>query len=120
MISSQKGDFEMGLGKTFRKSVKSTKDLATTYQVCKKLCEDGKLKMKQDELNSETFLIQAAEPMKWITTNWPNSIALKGEVFDGKVIVSLEAESKGTSITQDKNISDFLNNFADSLENYVS
>lgn len=110
----------MGLGKTFRKSVKSSKELATTYQVCKKLCEDGKLKMKQDDVNAENFTIHASEPMKWITTNWPNSILIKGEVFDGAVIVSLEAESKGTSITQDKNISDFLNNFADSLETYVS
>jgi hypothetical protein len=110
----------MGLGKTFRKTVKSTKDLATTYQVCKKICEDGKLKMKQDEVNADNFTIHAAEPMKWITTNWPNSILLKGEIFEGKVLVNLEAESKGTSITQDKNISDFLNNVADSLETYVS
>ena len=110
----------MGLGKTFRKTVKSSKDLTTTYQACKKLCEDGKLKMKQDEVNTNGFTIHAAEPMKWMTTNWPNSILCKGEIFDGKVLVNLEAESKGTSITQDKNISDFLNNFADSLETHVS
>jgi len=110
----------MGLGKTFRKTVKSSKDLATTYKVCMKLCKDGKLKIKQDDVYSNIFKVQAAEPMKWMTTNWPNSILIKGEIFEGKVMVSLEAESKGTSITQDKNIADFLDNFADSLKTYVA
>jgi hypothetical protein len=110
----------MGLGKTFRKSVKSKKSLESTYQICKKLCEDGNLKMKTDSLSGDRFEILASEPMKWMTTNWPNSILAKGEIFEGEVIVSLQAESKGTSITQDKNISDFLDNFAESLNTYVS
>jgi len=36
----------------------------------------------------------------------------RGEIVEGKGMVSLEAASKGTSITQDKNISDFLDNVA--------
>jgi hypothetical protein len=111
---------KMGLGKTFRKSVKSGKNLQSTYEVCKKLCLDSKLNMKQDEISESEFVINASEPMKWLSTNWPNSILMRGEVFDDKVMVSLEAESKGVSITQDRNIADFLDNFAESLEKYVS
>ena len=109
----------MGLGKTFSKTVKSSKDLSQTFQICKKLCQDGNLKFKSESLVNSTFEIHATEPMKWLTTNWPNNIKFKGELFDGAVIVRLEAASNGTSITQDKNISDFLDNFADSLTAYV-
>lgn len=109
----------MGLGKTFTRTVKSTKDLMGTYKVCMKLCTDGKLKIKSDDSSASGFEIHAAEPMKWITTNWPNNIKFIGEVFEGAVVVRLEATSNGTSITQDKNISDFLENFSTSLSSYV-
>lgn len=109
----------MGLGKTFSKTVKSSKDLKQTYEICKKLCLDGKLKIKSDSYDVVKFEIHGAEPMKWLTTNWPNNIKFKGELYEGSVVVRLEAESNGTSITQDKNISDFLDNFADSLSAYV-
>ena len=109
----------MGLGKTFTRSIKSTKDLTSTYNICKKLCVDGKLKLKSDAASPTGFEIHAAEPMKWLTTNWPNNIRFIGEVFDGAVIVRLEATSNGTSITQDKNISDFLDNYSASLTTYV-
>jgi hypothetical protein len=59
----------MGLGKTFTKTIKSTKDLESTYKVCKKLCSDGNLKIKSDSLSTSGFEIHASEPMKWITTN---------------------------------------------------
>jgi hypothetical protein len=109
----------MGLGKTFTKTIKSTKDLDSTYKVCMKLCSDGKLKIKSDTSTSAGFEIHASEPMKWITTNWPNNIKFVGELFDGAVIVRLEATSNGTSITQDKNISDFLDNYSESLKSFV-
>lgn len=110
----------MGLGKTFSKTVKSTKDLAQTYKICQKLCSDANMKIKSESSSDTTFEIHAAEPMKWLTTNWPNNIKFKGELFEGSVIVRLDAASNGTSLTQDKNISDFLDNFADSLTAYVA
>jgi hypothetical protein len=110
----------MGLGKTFTKTLKSNKDLKGTYDVCKKLCNDGKLKLKSDVFSQSGFEVHATEPMKWLTTNWPNNIRFIGEVFDGAVIVRLEATSNGTSITQDKNIADFLDNYSSSLNSYLS
>lgn len=109
----------MGLGKTFTRTVKSTRDLETTYKACKKLCSDGGLKLKSDSLSGSGFEIHGSEPMKWLTTNWPNNIKFVGELFDGAVIVRVEAASNGTSITQDKNISDFLENYSTSLSSYV-
>jgi len=113
------GGKEMGLGKTFTKTIKSTKDLAQTFEICKKICDDGKLKLKSESLSATGFELHATEPMKWLTTNWPNNVKFVGELFQGSVVVRLEAGSNGASITQDKNIADFLDNCADSLSVYV-
>ena len=106
----------MGLGKTFSKTIKSTKSLDQAFAACKKICEDSKLKLKSESSTSSNFEIHAAEPMKWLTTNWPNNVKFKGEVFEGQVVVRIEAASNGTSITQDSNISNLLDNIADSLQ----
>jgi hypothetical protein len=105
----------MGFGKTFSKTVKSTKDLTQTYKICQKLCSDSNMKIKTDSSSKTSFEIHAVEPMKWLTTNWPNNIKFKGEVLDGSVIVRLEASSDATSLTQNKSTSHFLDRFADSL-----
>jgi len=110
----------MGLGKSFHKSIKSTKDMEYTYEVCKKICVDSNLKIKIDNFTPQKFEIIASEPMKWVSTNWPNTIEIKAEIFKDDTMVSLKADSKGVSITQDKNISDFLNNVYESLKNYLS
>ena len=110
----------MGLEKTFTKTIKSDKPLDTSRTAALKVCSDSKLKIKSDEHSDSGFMIHATEPMKWLTTNWPNNVKIKGEIFDGKTVISLEATSNGTSMTQDKNISDFLNNLSDSLSALVS
>jgi hypothetical protein len=105
----------MGLGKTVSRTVKSTKGLSQTYKICKKLCSDLKLKVTSDSFNDSSFEIDASEPMKWLTTNWPNNINFKGELLKGSVNVRLEAASNLTSLTQGKSTSSFLDNIADSL-----
>lgn len=109
----------MGLGKNFTQTIKSELDANKTYEIAKKVCFDSKLNIKEDSKSDESFKISASEPMKWLSTNWPNNIQIEGELFEGKVIVKVLATSKGTSITQDKNISDFLNNFVNSLKVYL-
>lgn len=109
----------MGLGKNFTQTIKSQLDINKTYEIAKKVCADSKLNIKEDSNSSDAFKISASEPMKWLSTNWPNNIQVEGELFEGKVIVKALATSKGTSITQDKNISDFLNNFVESLKVYL-
>ncbi len=109
----------MGLGKSFNQNLKSSLDLQTTFNLCKKVCADSKLKIKNEGLEGNSFSIKAAEPMKWLTTNWPNNIAIVGEVFQDNIIVKLTAGSNGTSITQDRNINDFLNNFSNNLKVYL-
>ncbi len=110
----------MGLGKTFTKTVKSTKDFDQTYEACIKLVKDSGLKLKSESKTASTFEIHGAEPMKWLTTNWPNKITFRGEIFDGMVLVKLNATSNGASVTQDNNISRFLDNISDSLSAYIN
>jgi hypothetical protein len=110
----------LGLGKTFAQTLKSNLDLNKTQIACKKVCLDSGLKLKDESAGEASFGLVASEPMKWLSTNWPNSITISGEVFEDRVLVKLSATSAGTSLTQDKNISDFLDNFATSLNAYVS
>jgi hypothetical protein len=110
----------MGLGKTHSLTLKSSKNLSESYEICKRVCESRGLKAKSSSLGDVDFSVVASEPMKWITTNYPNSISVRGEIFGDAVMLSLFAESKGVSITQDKNISDFLSQFSESLKAYLS
>lgn len=109
----------MGIGKSFSQVVKSKKDLATAFQICQKLCDDGGLKITSKEFQDSSFFVKASEPMKWLSTNYPNEIQMTGEVLEGQVMVRLVAQSGGWSLTQERNISDFLDNFAKSLSAYV-
>jgi hypothetical protein len=110
----------MGLGKTFTQTMKSNLDLEKTRSACKKVCADTGLKLKEESASEASFTIVASEPMKWMSTNWPNSVSIKGELLEDRVLVNLSATSGGTSITQDKNISDFLNNIVASLNAHLN
>lgn len=110
----------MGLGKTHSLTLKSSKSLSESYEICKRVCENRGLKAKSSSLGDVDFSVVASEPMKWLTTNYPNIISVRGEIFGDAVMLSLSAESKGVSITQDKNISDFLSQFSESLKAYLS
>jgi len=108
------------MSKSFTKTLKSSKSLDVTYAACKKTCIDGKLNIVENELTETGFTLKAKEPMKWLTTNWPNSIHIKCEVFNDALMVRLEASSKGTGFTQEGNINAFLSNIADSMNAYIS
>lgn len=108
------------MAKTFTKTLKSQKSLSSTFEASKKICIDSKLDILENKLNNDGFIIKAKEPMKWLTTNWPNNVNIKGEIFNDSLMVKLETTSKGASATQDGNVNDFLSNIADSLNAYIS
>jgi hypothetical protein len=109
----------MAIGKTETKTAKSSKDLETTYEVCKKLGIDGGLLMKSDTKREQDFELHFAEPMKWLSTNYPNNIKFIGEIYEDSVTVRLEAYSNGVSITQSGNTARFLDNYWASLSAYL-
>jgi len=109
----------LALGKSEIRTIKSSKDLEASYEVCKKICIDGKLNSKTDEKTEKGFELHFSEPMKWLSTNYPNNLKLIGEVFEGSVVIRLEAYSNGVSITQGTNTANFLENYASSLNAYL-
>lgn len=83
------------MAKTFTKTLKSQKSLSSTFEASKKICIDSKLDILENKLNNDGFIIKAKEPMKWLTTNWPNNINIKGEIFNDSLMVSSKQLAKG-------------------------
>lgn len=93
----------MPQGKTFTLSIKSTLPLQQSYELCRKVCEDSKLKIAESGLKGQGFSIKVSEPMKWISTNWPCFAEIEGSLFQDVVLIKVAAYSKMASMTQDVN-----------------
>jgi len=90
-------------------SFKYRGNLDDLYSAILESCGSMRLKVGEQLLRESSAFVQAKEPMKWLTTNWPISfdIAVTRKADHWAVLVT------GTcgmySITQDRNIQDKVN-----------
>jgi hypothetical protein len=109
----------MGLGKDVIQMLKTTKSIPDAYDAVRRVASSLNLKEKEAYCEQKAFSVHVAEPMKWLSTNYPVHITINAETLQDGTMLTIKANSKMFSITQDVNTNSVLNNFVNSIKAFL-
>ena len=107
------------MAERYQKSIKVTGSLENAFQVCKNICTNNKMTIKDSRCDKTSFYIFASEKTNWLSTSWPTRVEINGQMLNDRIIIEVAADSSMGSLTQANANSKKLDGIVDSIKEYL-
>ena len=107
------------MAEMYQKAIRVNASIDEAERVCKKICTDFKMDIKESRSWNGTFFIAAAEKTNWLSTNWPTKVEIRGNMHDDKLIINVTSSSSMWSLTQANSNARKLDGIVESIRAYL-